>query len=202
MTDIDASVLVDEQTRGTLAAGDREAPGDPCRDDHRPGVAHRYTDSDIDGITGTVRFDWAALDAGSRRTRGCSCTLEPLPRVDALRSTRTVSVSLDAVELARSSSPVMVFETGLPTRYYFNRTEVRFEHLVRIRHRHLLPVQGSDQRLLVGPLGGPYDPDLAWAYDFPTRQLLPIAGLVSFYNEKTDIEIDGEPLDRPNTHFS
>jgi uncharacterized protein (DUF427 family) len=44
--------------------------------------------------------------------------------------------------------------------------------------------------------------DLAWSYDFPTRQLLPIAGLVAFYNEKVDISLDGRPLERPRTHFS
>jgi uncharacterized protein (DUF427 family) len=44
--------------------------------------------------------------------------------------------------------------------------------------------------------------DLAWAYDFPTRQLLPIAGLVAFYNEMVDTYLDGELLDRPQTHFS
>jgi uncharacterized protein (DUF427 family) len=43
--------------------------------------------------------------------------------------------------------------------------------------------------------------DLAWAYDFPTRQLLPIAGLVAFYNEKIDIDVDGQLLPRPRTHF-
>ena len=40
-------------------------------------------------------------------------------------------------------------------------------------------------------------PDLAWAYDFPTRQLLPIAGLVTFYNEKVDVTVDGAHLERP-----
>ena len=44
--------------------------------------------------------------------------------------------------------------------------------------------------------------DLAWAYDFPTRQLLPIAGLIAFYNEKIDIDLDGQRLARPRTHFS
>jgi len=44
-------------------------------------------------------------------------------------------------------------------------------------------------------------PDLAWTYDFPTRQLLPIAGLVAFYNEKVDMLLDDERLDRPKTHF-
>ena len=44
-------------------------------------------------------------------------------------------------------------------------------------------------------------PDLAWAYDFPTRQLLPIAGLIAFYNEKVDVAIDGARVPRPTTHF-
>jgi uncharacterized protein (DUF427 family) len=43
--------------------------------------------------------------------------------------------------------------------------------------------------------------DLAWAYDFPTRELLPIAGLVAFYNEQVDILVDGTPIPRPRTHF-
>jgi hypothetical protein len=36
---------------------------------------------------------------------------------------------------------------------------------------------------------------------FPTRQLLPIAGLVAFNNEKTDIDVDGLRLPRARTHF-
>ena len=44
-------------------------------------------------------------------------------------------------------------------------------------------------------------PDLAWAYDFPTRQLQPIAGLVAFYTEKVDVFLDGQRLQRPKTHF-
>lgn len=43
--------------------------------------------------------------------------------------------------------------------------------------------------------------DLAWSYQFPTRQLLPISGLVAFYNEKVDMVVDGIPLDRPRTHL-
>ena len=50
-------------------------------------------------------------------------------------------------------------------------------------------------------VGETVHPDLAWAYDFPTRQLLPIAGLIAFYNERVDIVLDGERLERPKTHF-
>ena len=51
-------------------------------------------------------------------------------------------------------------------------------------------------------LGGTERADPAWAYDFPTRQLLPISGLIAIYNEKVDIVLDGQLLDRPKTHFS
>ena len=44
--------------------------------------------------------------------------------------------------------------------------------------------------------------DLAWAYDFPTRQLLPITGMIAFYNEKVDTFVGGQLLERPETHFS
>ena len=50
--------------------------------------------------------------------------------------------------------------------------------------------------------GGELRPDLAWAYDYPTRQLLPIAGLVAFYHERVDVHVDGARLTRPVTHFS
>jgi uncharacterized protein (DUF427 family) len=32
--------------------------------------------------------------------------------------------------------------------------------------------------------------------------LLPIAGLIAFYNERVDISVDGIRLPRPKTHFS
>ena len=44
--------------------------------------------------------------------------------------------------------------------------------------------------------------DVAWTYDFPTAALLPIAGLVAFYNERVDIAVDGVTLERPTTPFS
>jgi uncharacterized protein (DUF427 family) len=43
---------------------------------------------------------------------------------------------------------------------------------------------------------------VAWSYDFPTRQLLPIAGLVAFYDEVVDTTVDGRPQPRPVTHFA
>jgi uncharacterized protein (DUF427 family) len=38
---------------------------------------------------------------------------------------------------------------------------------------------------------------VAWTYDFPTRQVLPIAGLVAFYQEKVNISVDGVVVPTP-----
>ena len=169
----------------------------------RNGVAHHYRESDIDGLAGLVRIDWRALDHWFEEDEEVFVhPHDPYTRVDALRSTRTVSVELEGTELARSSSTVMVFETGLPTRYYFNRTEVNFEHLEASDTVSACPYKGRTTGYWSVRLGDVLHPDLAWAYDFPTAPLLPIAGLVAFYNEKLDIVIDGVPLERPTTHFS
>jgi uncharacterized protein (DUF427 family) len=150
-----------------------------------------------------VRFEWAALDAWFEEDEQVFVhPRDPYTRVDALRSDREVRVELDGVVLADSRSPVMVFETGLPTRYYVNRTDVRFEHLVPSGTVTSCPYKGTTSAYWSVQVNGTLREDLAWAYDFPTRQLLPIAGLVAFYNEKVDIFLDGELLDRPRTHFS
>ena len=46
-------------------------------------------------------------------------------------------------------------------------------------------------------MDGRTHPDVAWTYDFPTRELLPIAGLIAFYNEKVDLFLDGVEIERP-----
>ena len=111
-------------------------------------------------------------------------------------------IELDGVVLAESRSPVMVFETGLPTRYYLNRTEVDFTHLVASDTVTACPYKGTTSGYWSVRIGDEVHPDLAWAYDFPTRELAPIAGLVAFYNEHVDVFVDGEQLERPTTPFS
>ena len=93
---------------------------------------------------------------------------------------RPLRIELDGVVLAGSSSPVMVFESGPPTRYYVNRTDVDFTHLVPSDTVTACPYKGKTSAYWSVRLGGTEHADLAWAYDFPTRQLLPISGLIAF----------------------
>jgi uncharacterized protein (DUF427 family) len=201
--DVNAAVLVDEQRPERLSRGPARRHGLRVGDTARTGAAHVYGDDALQGLAGTVRFEWAALDAWFEEDEQVFVhPRSPYARVDALRSTRSVRVELDGVLLAESSCPVMVFETGLPTRYYLDRTAVNFEHLLASNTVTACPYKGVTSAYWSVRAGDHTHPDLAWAYDFPTRQLLPIAGLIAFYNEKVDIALDGQLLERPTTEFS
>ena len=151
----------------------------------------------------TVRFRWSALGAWFEEDEQVYVhPRSPYARVDALRSERTVRIELDGVVLAEAPSAVLVFETGLPTRYYVPRTALNLSVLEPSATVTECPYKGRTTDYWSARIGETLHEDLAWSYAFPTRQLLPIAGLVAFYNEKVDLTVDGRRLARPVTHFS
>jgi uncharacterized protein (DUF427 family) len=201
--DVDSAFLLDEHHPQRDHRGDVELYGLAVGEVSRPSAVRVYRDSVIEGLGGMARFEWSALDRWFEEDEEIFVhPRSPYTRVDAVRSTRSVRIELEGVVLAESSSPVMVFETGLPTRYYLNRTEVDFAHLVASDTVTSCPSKGTKTGYWSVQIGDVVQPDLAWSYDFPTRQLLPIANLIAFYNEKLDIFVDGELLPRPKTHFS
>jgi uncharacterized protein (DUF427 family) len=202
ISDVRAEFLEPEGPTQHSPRGETELHGLRVGDTHRPHAAKVLRRSTVDGICGTVRFEWAALDAWFEEDeRVFVHPRNPYVRVDALRSTRNVRVELDGALLGQSSSPVMVFETGLPTRYYLNRWEINFDHLTPSDTVTECPYKGTTSGFWSVHVRDEVHPDLAWCYDFPTRQLLPIAGLIAFYNERVDVLLDGERLERPKTHF-
>jgi uncharacterized protein (DUF427 family) len=203
VADVDVAYLVDEQHESRLQHGTAQRYGLRVGDVSRPKAVRVYTDATVDGLTGTARFEWNALDRWFEEDEEVFVhPRNPYVRVDALRSTRSVRIEVDGVVLAESSSPVMLFETGLPTRYYFNRTEVHFDHLVATDTVTSCPYKGTTSGYWSVRARDIVYPDLAWAYDFPAREVLPIAGMIAFYNETVDVFVDEACLPRPTTHFS
>ena len=111
-------------------------------------------------------------------------------------------MELEGVALADTSCPVLLFETGLPTRYYIDGSDVAFEHLEPTDTQTLCPYKGVTSQYWSARVGDAVHPDLAWTYHYPLQAVAPIAGMVAFYNEKLDIIVDGVRLARPKTHFS
>lgn len=126
---------------------------------------------------------------------------DPYKRVETIASRRRVTVELDGVELARTDRPVLLFETGLPTRYYLPRADVRFEVLARSDNYSMCPYKG-ETREYWSTVAEPAVPNIAWSYWAPLPAVQKVAGLVAFYNELVDLTVDGEAQQRPVTPFS
>jgi uncharacterized protein (DUF427 family) len=201
--DVTDGVLVDEDHPQRLKRGTARRHALHVGETVRPAAARVYGADAIAGLAGLVRFEWDALDAWFEEDEQVFVhPRSPYVRVDALRSNRQVRVELDGVVLAESLTTVMVFETGLPTRYYFERSAVHFEHLLPVDTQTSCPYKGTTGSYWSARIGDAVHADIAWSYLFTTAALLPIAGLVAFYNERTDITVDGVRLLRPVTHFS
>lgn len=165
-------------------------------------AAARVYDTDGDGVVaGYVRFEWDTLDWFEEDEQVIGHPRNPYVRVDALRSHRHVKVEIDGVVLAETRSPVLLFETGLPTRYYIDRTDVSFEDLETSDTQSVCPYKGITSGYWSARVGDTLHPDIAWTYEYPMNQVAPVAGLIAFYNEKLDIFLDGQELPRPATHF-
>jgi len=203
VADMAPDVLVDEQRTQKLKRGVAAVYGLAVGDEQRPGSVRVYGADADPAVAGTARVDWAALDAWFEEDEQVFVhPRNPYVRVDALRSRRSLRVELDGVVLAESDAPVLVFETGLPTRFYVDRGDVQWPHLRRTDTQTECPYKGVTTDYWSVVTGDQVHADLAWSYAFPTRQLLPIAGLVAFYDEHVDTYLDGELRPRPVTHFT
>jgi uncharacterized protein (DUF427 family) len=200
LEDVDEDLLVDEGHARHRQHGDARRIGLRAAGQERPKAGWVY---DSGELAGTLRLLWAAVDAWFEEDEQVFVhPRNPYSRVDAVRSNRPIRVELDGVVLAEAPCSVMVFETGLPPRYYLDRTAIRLEHQQESDSVSSCPYKGRTSQYWSVRVGAVTHHDVAWSYDFPTRQLLPIAGLVAYYNEKVDIWLDGRKLERPRTHFS
>lgn len=126
---------------------------------------------------------------------------DPFHRVACRQTHAHVVVSLDGEVLADSRRAVLLLETLLPGRYYLPRADVRPGLLSPSSTRTTCAYKGL-ATYWSARLGDRDVPDLAWSYEDPLTEALPVAGRVCFWNERTDLTIDGEPVPRPHTPWS
>jgi uncharacterized protein (DUF427 family) len=126
---------------------------------------------------------------------------DPHTRVDILPSSRHVEVVVNGVTVADSHQPRLLFETGLPTRYYLPLVDVRLDLLHPSDTTTRCPYKGTAGYWSV-EAGGQVVPDLAWIYRAPAAESVRIAGLACFYNEKVELYVDGVHQEQPHTKFS
>jgi uncharacterized protein (DUF427 family) len=126
---------------------------------------------------------------------------DPYHRVDVLSSSRHVRVVVAGETVAETRRPWLLFETGLPTRYYLPKVDVRMDLLVPTDSETQCPYKGK-ARYWSARVGDTVEEDIAWSYPFPIPECPKIENLVCFYNERADIWVDGELQPKPDTPWS
>lgn len=126
---------------------------------------------------------------------------DPYTRVEAIASTRHITVHLNGALLADTRSPVLLFETDLPTRYYIPRHDVNPDALEPSENESVCPYKGvaAEYWTAIAP---PEVQNVGWSYAEPFPAVANMKGMIAFYNELTDVTIDGEPQERPVSLFS
>ena len=123
-------------------------------------------------------------------------------RVDVLHSSRHVRVIVGGELVAESRRPRLLFETGLPTRYYLPRMDVRMDLLSPSETVTQCPYKGRTVHFDLA-VGDRLVHDVAWSYPFPIPECPKIENLICFYDERVDaVEVDGEVQPKPKTPWS
>lgn len=156
----------------------------------------------IAALRGMVRVEFGAADAWFEEdTRIYVHPKDPFKRIEIVHSTRPVVVLVHGRVVARATSALHLFETGLPRRFYLPPTSVDPAVLRPSDTVTQCPYKGDAEYYDV-VVGEEVAKDVVWYYRNPTQESALIAGALCFYNEKVDIELDGEKLERPKTPFS
>jgi uncharacterized protein (DUF427 family) len=164
-------------------------------------AASRYPDSPIEQLRDLVRFDFAAMQWFEEDEEIFVHPRNPTTRIDVLDSSRHVQVVIEGVTIADSHRPRLLFETGLPTRYYLPKVDVHMDLLEPTSSESACPYKGVARYWSVR-IGEQLHEDVAWSYPTPLPESQKVAGMVCFYNERVDLILDGERLERPTTKFS
>jgi uncharacterized protein (DUF427 family) len=162
------------------------------REDIRGAVAG--ADGPLDGF---VTVEFGTLDAWFEEDeRNIGHPKDPFHRIDILHGSRHVQVEHAGAVLAESTRPYLLFETGLPIRYYLPPEDVDTAALARTDTRSTCAYKGH------ASYWAHDGQDIAWFYPEPEREAAEIQDRIAFFNEHVDITVDGQRLERPRTPWS
>jgi uncharacterized protein (DUF427 family) len=122
---------------------------------------------------------------------------DPFKRIDCRHTSRHIRVSIGGEVVADTRRAVALFETGLPTRWYIPRDDISADLVRNETRRTTCAYKGHATHWDVAG-----EDAIAWSYEQPLNDAVPVTSMVAFYNERTDIEVDGQQEERPRTQWS
>jgi uncharacterized protein (DUF427 family) len=163
------------------------------------GAAFAPVDPDLAGY---VVLDWKAFTQWYEEDEPVmGHPRDPFGRIDCLRSSRRVTVSAGDTVLADSTRATWLFETPLLVRYYLPRDDVAMQ-LLEPSSLHTICAYKGRASYWSARVGDRVLRDIAWTYEQPLHDAVPVRGLVAFFTERLDLAVDGVAVPRPVTPWS
>lgn len=167
---------------------------------HRPGrpPSYAFPESDVQHVPSQPEADapdyvtvaWDAVDAWFEEAEQVfGHPRNPYHRVDCLRSERHLTVEARGTALVDTTDTMIVYETSLDPRLYVDRRLVRMDLLEQSPTETYCPYKGTasywSARLPDGVLH-----DIAWSYENPLPESLPLGRLLSFDDSRVTLRHD------------
>ncbi|MER7764791.1 DUF427 domain-containing protein [Streptomyces sp. NPDC097619] len=116
-----------------------------------------------------------------------------LPAEDLL-----VEVRIGGLPVASSRRPVLVYETGMPVRYYLPPQDVDLSLFSGTATETSCPFKGTASYWAFhggAPAASAEGPgtEVAWSYQRPLDSVAAIGGHLAFYDDRAEITVTGEP---------
>lgn len=154
-------------------------------------------------LQGLLTLDWDEMDEMVLRGRAA---LRPPAR--SVQPNRHVQDEPASAHLARrraarrdQACDGALRDGTAPPRYYIPEEDVRTELLVQSSNRSRCAYKGSASYWSV-QIGGRLVEDLVWAYRDPKHDAEEVRDLLCFFNERVDLEVEGEAAERPLTQWT
>ncbi len=164
---------------------------------HRPGHALSYAfhTDDVGDLPhqpvaeapGYVHVAWDAVDAWFEEGRRLvHYPPNPYHRVDCRPTSRRLRAAVADTVLVDTTDTVIVFETSLDARLYVDPALVRTDVLRRSETSSYCNYKGV-ATYWSAVIGDTVVDDVAWSYDDPPPETLPITGYLSFDVDRVDV---------------
>jgi uncharacterized protein (DUF427 family) len=136
---------------------------------------------------GYVRVPWEAVDAWYEEGRKLvHYPPNPYHRVDCRPTTRHLRVEVGGVALVDTDDTIILFETSLAPKLYVAPALVRTDLLRRAATATYCNYKG-ESTYWSAVIGDTVVEDVAWSYEDPLPESLPIKGYLSFDSKSVDL---------------
>ena len=151
-------------------------------------------------IEGYVTVAWNAVDSWYEEDDEIVVhPRDPYHRIDVVNTSRRIVVRVLGAEVADTTRARILFETGLPPRYYLPREDTRMEALTVSDVRTGCAYKGFPEHFDLGESRA-----IAWSYPEPRRDAELVRDRICFYQERPEVEleVDGTVGGRPRTPWA